>query len=132
MTMIKLGLLSTSICAACLFLAACGGGGGDSSASSQATSVQSTGAAGTSSGDSVSIKDFAYSPPALTVAKGTAVTFTNQDSTNHTATSTGQDAFDTGTIGHGQTKSVTLETPGTFSYVCSFHPFMHGSITVRP
>jgi plastocyanin len=132
MTVTKLGFLSTSICAACLFLAACGGGGGDTSTASQATSVRSTGAAETSSGDSVTIKDFAYSPPALTVAKGTALRFTNQDSTDHTATSTGQGAFDTGTIGHGQTKSVTLETPGTFSYICSFHPFMHGSITVSP
>lgn len=130
--MAKLGFLSPFACAACLFLAACGGGGGGSSAGSETTPMQSSAAAAPASGDAVTIKDFAYSPPDLTVAKGTEVTFTNQDSTNHTATSTGQGAFDTGTIGQGQTKHVSLETPGTFSYVCSFHPFMHGSITVRP
>ena len=80
-------------------------------------------------GAAVSIKNFAYAPPSLTMDKGSTVKFTNRDSTEHTATASG--AFDTGSIGEGQTKSVTLETPGTFSYVCTFHPFMHGTVTVK-
>lgn len=143
--MIKVGFLSTAIWATCLFLGACGGsGGGSSTASSsvatssetsQSTPMESSATSssgGSTSGDTVTIKDFAYSPPDLTVAKGTTVTFTNQDSTNHTATSSRSGTLDTGTIGQGQSKSVKLGTPGTFSYICSFHPFMHGSITVTP
>ncbi len=80
----------------------------------------------------MTIKDFAYAPADLTVANGTKLTFTNQDSTAHTATSTDQAGFDTGTIEKGQTKSITVEQPGTYSYVCSFHPFMHGTVTVQP
>jgi plastocyanin len=113
----------------CLLLQACGGGGNGSSADSGTAAGQS---ASNNGSHAVTIKDFAYAPASLTVATGTTVKFTNEDSTNHTATSTGQGRFDTGTIGKGQSKSVTLHTPGTFSYVCSFHPFMHGSITVSP
>lgn len=128
----KLGSISLVVGTACLFLAACGGGGGSSSSAMQTAPAQSSSVAGSGGGEAVTIKDFAYARPDLTVAEGTHVTFTNQDSTNHTATSADQGGFDTGTIAKGESKSVTLQTPGTFSYVCSFHPFMHGSITVRP
>jgi plastocyanin len=119
-------------CAAALVLAACGGGGGGTTASSGPSTTSGGSSAGQASttGDSVSIKDFAYSPPDLTVSTGTMIKFTNQDSTNHTATASGG-AFDTGTIGKGQSKVVALQSPGTFAYVCSFHPFMHGTITVK-
>ena len=127
-------LVALSVSAACLFLSACGGGGSSSSTAAQTPAqnpTTQTGAA-TSGGDAVTIKDFAYGPADLTVASGTKLTFTNDDSTSHTATSTDQGGFDTGTIEKGQTKSVTVEQPGTYSYVCSFHPFMHGTVTVRP
>jgi plastocyanin len=81
-------------------------------------------------GDAVGIKNFAYAPPSLTVSKGTAVKFTNEDTTEHTATASGG-GFDTGSIAAGKTKSVTLDSSGTFNYVCTFHPFMHGTITVK-
>jgi plastocyanin len=115
--------------AAAILLAACGGSShseGSTEAGSTASSAQSSG----EGGDAVSIRDFAYSPPNLTVSEGTTVTFTNQDSTEHTATGSGG-AFDTGSIGKGQAKSVTLQKAGTFSYVCTFHPFMHGTVTVK-
>jgi plastocyanin len=106
-------------CAAALLLGACGGSSGSDG------SMQPNG-----SGAAVTIKNFAYAPPSLTVDKGSTVKFSNGDTTEHTATASGG-AFDTGSIGEGQTKSVTLDTPGTFSYVCTFHPFMHGTLTVK-
>ena len=130
-------LLALTATAACLFLAACGGGGGGggSSTAAQVTMGQtgsSQSGAASSGGHAVTIKDFAYAPPNLTVARGTKLTFTNEDSTSHTATSPDQGGFDTGTIEKGQSKIVTVEQPGTYAYVCSFHPFMHGTVTVRP
>ena len=117
------GLIAVALVSAALAIAGCGGGGDSSGSGSTA--------AGTSKGGTaVAIKDFAYSPPSLTVAKGTTVEFTNEDSSNHTATSKPGGVFDTGTIGKGQSKSVTLDQPGTFAYFCSFHPFMQGKITV--
>jgi plastocyanin len=110
-------MLIVAACAAAVLLTACGG------------SSDSDGTTG-GGGGAVSIRDFAYAPADLNVSEGSTVQFTNEDSTEHTATAPGG-AFDTGPIGKGQTKSVTLEKPGTFSYVCSFHPFMHGTITVK-
>jgi plastocyanin len=127
------GLRLTLIAAACsaaLVLGACGGSSGsDDSTQAASGTMGSTQASGGGS-DAVSIKDFAYAPSSLTVSKGSTVKFSNGDTTEHTATASGG-AFDTGSIGEGQTKSVTLDTPGTFSYVCTFHPFMHGTVTVK-
>jgi plastocyanin len=99
-------------------------GGGDSSGSTAA-------APSSTAKSAVAIKGFEYAPPSLTVAKGATVEFTNADSTSHTATSKSSGAFDTGTIGQGQSKTVTLSEPGTYAYFCSFHPFMQGTITVE-
>jgi plastocyanin len=80
--------------------------------------------------ETVSIKDYAYAPVDLTVAKGTTVEFSNEDSTSHTATATDAGALDTGTIAPGKSKTVSFETPGTFRYFCAFHPFMKGTVPV--
>ena len=77
----------------------------------------------------MSISDYAYHPASITVAPGAKVTFTNHDQTAHTATSQRR-GFDTGTINPGHSATVTLDTPGTYTYYCQFHPFMHGTIIV--
>ena len=76
----------------------------------------------------VEIADFAFGPAEITIAAGGTVTWTNTDNQAHTATSSGN--FDTGSIGPDATASVTFDEPGTFTYICSFHPFMTGTITV--
>jgi plastocyanin len=76
----------------------------------------------------VEIADFAFGPAEITIAVGGTVTWTNTDNQAHTATSSGN--FDTGAIDPGATASVTFDEPGTFTYICSFHPFMTGTITV--
>ncbi len=79
---------------------------------------------------SVSIANFAFDPATVTVNVGDGVTWTNDDSTAHTATA-GDGAFDTGSIGAGQTATVTFDTAGTFAYVCSIHPQMAGTVIVQ-
>ncbi len=76
----------------------------------------------------VEIADFAFGPAEITIAVGGTVTWTNTDDQAHTATSSGN--FDTGSIDPDGTASVTFDEPGTFTYICSFHPFMTGTITV--
>lgn len=78
----------------------------------------------------VRISNYAYQPVKLTVARGTKVTFTNHDQTAHTATST-KTGFDSGTINPGQSATIIVSKPGTYTYSCQFHAFMHGTITVR-
>jgi plastocyanin len=80
---------------------------------------------------SVTIQDFAFGPSAVTVKKGTTVTWTNKDSAAHTVTETdGKDGPKSGTLETGKSYSFTYNTVGTFSYHCSIHPSMTGTVTV--
>jgi plastocyanin len=114
-----------------LALAGCGGGG--DSSSSEATPATSSGSGATPRGGAgaVTIKDYKYGPPDLTVPVGTTVKFSNQDSTPHTATSKEPGGFESGPIDSGKTGTIKLEKTGTFAYYCVFHPFMKGTITVE-
>jgi plastocyanin len=82
-------------------------------------------------GPTIIIKDVTFMAPDVTVAVGGAVTFDNQDNQAHTATGTGTGSFATDTIGPGTSKTVMFDDAGTFAYICSFHPFMKGSVTVE-
>jgi plastocyanin len=77
----------------------------------------------------VRIDNYAFVPPTLTVKVGTRVTWTNRDSTAHTATADGG-SFDTGTLGKGRSMTIQFNKPGTFSYHCAFHAFMTATIKV--
>jgi plastocyanin len=78
----------------------------------------------------IDISNFMYSPAVLTVKVGSTITVTNEDETEHTATANTEGAFDTGTLTKGQSMSFKVNKVGTFSYHCSFHAFMHGTIKV--
>ena len=97
----------------------------------EVTTVASTAAgasAPTGAGDTVDISDFMFAPAMLEVAVGSTVTWTNSHTQAHTANSAGN--FDTGAIQPGASATVTFDETGTFSYICSFHPFMTGTIAV--
>jgi len=123
---------------AVLVLAACGGSSAGSGASTPASSPTSA-IAGSSA---VSIADFAFSPPTLTVKAGTTVTWTNNDGAPHTVTSTDgpstsaqiTGAFDSGDLGQGETFSFTFDKAGTYYYDCTIHAAqasMHGVVVVQ-
>ena len=77
----------------------------------------------------VTIRNYAFAPQSLTVKVGTRLTWTNSDSTAHTATAD-QGSLDTGTITRAQSKTIDFGHPGTYAYHCAFHAFMRGTITV--
>lgn len=67
------------------------------------------------------------------VAAGTTVTWTNQDSEAHTVTSRGTESpLHSAALSPGQTYSYTFTTPGTYTYMCTIHPFMTATVTVTP
>jgi plastocyanin len=75
-----------------------------------------------------------YTPDPALVSAGTRVTWVNDDSVAHTATST-SGAFDTGQIQPGDRASINANTAGTFEYFCTNHPNMRGTLqvgTVQP
>jgi plastocyanin len=76
----------------------------------------------------VGITDFKFDPPEIRVPVGGSVVWTNNDGQQHTATSSGN--FDAGAIEPGASMTVAFPTAGTFAYICSFHPFMTGSVVV--
>jgi plastocyanin len=77
----------------------------------------------------VRIANFEFAPPDLTIRVGTRVTWTNLDGTAHTATADAG-SFDTGALQQGQSMTIQFNTPGTFTYHCSFHAFMMATIKV--
>ncbi len=84
----------------------------------------------TVSPNTVEIKNFSFNPSTLTVTKGTTVTFTNSDSSSHTVTAN-DGSFDTGNISSGASQTITFSKTGTFTYYCSVHPTMKGTIIVQ-
>jgi plastocyanin len=76
----------------------------------------------------VRMVDNAFEAKSITVEVGDEVTWTNAGAAPHTATA---DDFDSGTVAPGETFTWTAEKPGTVTYVCTFHPGMEGTITVR-
>ncbi len=84
------------------------------------------------SGNQVTYKGFAVVQKTLKVKKGTTVTWTNEDNAKHDVTPDMETAdFKTSELfGKGETYSVTFNTVGTYSYLCSPHPYMKGTIEV--
>jgi LPXTG-motif cell wall-anchored protein len=76
---------------------------------------------------SVTIKDFSFGPSSITIHPGDTVTWTNSGQAPHDATGSG---FKTPTLTPGKSASHTFSQAGTFSYICSIHPFMKGTVVV--
>ncbi|OBB67420.1 cupredoxin family copper-binding protein [Mycobacterium sp. 852014-50255_SCH5639931] len=81
------------------------------------------------SGNQVNIDGFAFAPATLTVPVGTTVTWTNRDEEPHTVAAS-DGSFHSPGMGTGATFTHTFSDAGTFDYVCSIHPMMHGSVVV--
>lgn len=108
---------------------------GCSSYPSPAAAPSTTAAAPAAStgGNTITMKNFAFNPPSLTIRPGTTVTWVNQDSATHTVVSdTGApEAFSSASLQNGGMYTYTFTAPGTYSYHCSIHPSMKGTITVQ-
>ena len=72
----------------------------------------------------------AYSPNPVRLSVGSAVTWVNTDNTAHTSTADGG-AWSSGPIAPGRSFSRTFTSTGTFTYRCTIHPGMVGSIEVQ-
>jgi plastocyanin len=70
-----------------------------------------------------------YSPNPAEVKVGEVVTWVNEDSAIHTATST-DGTFDSDILRRGQTYIFTFGTVGEYPYFCTLHPEMVGRVIV--
>ncbi|WP_369368034.1 cupredoxin family copper-binding protein [Streptomyces sp. CG4] len=81
--------------------------------------------------DTVAIKNFAFSPATLKVKAGTTVTWTNQDTDAHTVTSAGSGGpLHSPALATHATYSYQFTKPGTYTYLCTIHPFMTAKVEV--
>ena len=80
--------------------------------------------------EDVSIIDFAFMPSTLTVPVGSDVKWKNNGASFHTTTSNGG-LWNSGNIAPGGTFTTTFNTVGSFSYRCTIHLSMTGTIIVQ-
>lgn len=83
----------------------------------------------------VPIEDMAFgslmaADSVTTIVAGQTIMWTNNDSVSHTATAD-DDSWGTGTLKTGQSFVRRFDTPGTYTYHCSYHPEMTGTIIVE-
>jgi plastocyanin len=78
-----------------------------------------------------------FTPDNITIVVGVnnTVSWTNNDASIHTVTSTtvpaGAAPFDSGFLNTGATFSYTFTVPGVYEYHCTIHPWMTGFVTVK-
>lgn len=98
----------------------------DNNATTETSSNQAT------ETNNITYKGFAVVQKTVKVKKGTTVTWTNEDNARHDVTpdKETEDFKASKLFGKGETYSVTFNTVGTYSYYCSPHPYMKGTIEV--
>jgi plastocyanin len=126
------------------FVAACGGSSSASTTTptTPAATTGGTATGGTATASAVAIQNFTFTPKTLTVAPGTKVTWTNNDSTPHNIISTVSislnsattSTFTSGNLSQGQTFSFKFAKKGVYFYECSIHKAlaaMHAEVIVK-
>lgn len=116
---------ATAVVAAAMVLL----GAGACSKSDSKASTSSSGSS--SSGNSVTIKGFKFQPDTIKVKAGTEITWTNQDSKDHTVSSDGgAQKFNSGHLAKGKTYKEKFSKAGTYQYKCDIHTYMTGTVQV--
>lgn len=113
-----------------LVILACMTAGCTYTPASPATPAQTT----VPAGNVVTIKNFAFDPTSLVVKTGTVVTWTNEDTAVHIIASdaSAPAPFSSGSLRQGDVYTFTFTVAGTYTYTCTLHPTMKGTIIVQP
>lgn len=86
---------------------------------------------GSTSETKVEIKDFAFNPQTITVKSGDKITWINRDEEPHTVVSVEKQFKKSSALDTDQQFTITTGAPGTYTYFCSVHPKMTGTIVVK-
>ena len=79
----------------------------------------------------VRIANLSFGASEVRVRAGAQVRWVNGDQVQHSVTAE-DGAFDSGLIDPGRSFERVFDRPGTYSYHCTPHPFMHGRVIVEP
>lgn len=105
-------------------LAACGGGSGSTPTTPTPTPTPTP-------TSSVSLQNTAFDPSAIVVSPSTVVTFTNNDGFAHNVTFDNQAIVSIADFATGSRTTTMPATAGTYSYHCTIHAGMHGTVKVQ-
>lgn len=78
----------------------------------------------------VTIDNFTFNPPRITVKVGDTITWINQDDIPHTVRANAG-SFKSKTLDTDDRFAFTFTQPGSYDYFCSLHPHMTGHIVVE-
>jgi plastocyanin len=92
--------------------------------------MKDTGASGAGQ-NKIEIKDFAFNPQTITVKSGEKITWINRDEEPHTVVSVEKQFKKSTALDTDQEFTVVAGSPGAYSYFCSVHPKMTGTIIVK-
>jgi plastocyanin len=76
------------------------------------------------------MRNLAFVPGTVEIAAGTTVEWLNNDPLSHSVTAD-DNSFSSGLIAPGRKWRHTFTTPGTYTYHCTPHPFMKGTVVVK-
>src|ERR1700745_2266254 len=79
----------------------------------------------------IEIKDFAFNPQTITVKSGEKITWVNKDEEPHTVVIVEKQFKKSPALDTDDKYTVTMGAPGTYTYFCSVHPKMTGTIVVE-
>ncbi len=79
----------------------------------------------------ITIDNFTFTPPEITVPIGSTITWVNHDDIPHTVVS-GDRAFRSKALDTDDSYSFTFAAAGDFKYFCGLHPHMTGKVIVTP
>ena len=82
-------------------------------------------------GTRIEIKDFAFNPQTITVKSGEKITWINRDEEPHTIVSVEKQFKKSSALDTDQEFTITAGAPGTYTYYCSVHPKMTGTIVIQ-
>lgn len=128
----RMRMTATMLAAAILIAPACGKSTQDTPASSPPASTSSSAAPSSpapASAATITIDGFKYTD--VTVPAGARITVVNNDSAEHTVTSDASGGFNVEVEGKHQATFTAPTQPGTYPFHCTYHPSMHGVLTVQ-
>ena len=79
----------------------------------------------------IEIKEFHFTPQVLTVKSGEQITWINRDEEPHTIVSVEKQFKKSSALDTDQEFTIIAGAPGTYTYFCSVHPKMTGTIIVE-
>ena len=119
-------LVFVALCLTAIGAVACGGDDGDADTGGDSAA----GANGGESSVEVQTADFAFEPADVSVAAGGTIELTNEDDTKHSLTAEEAGVDEDVDAMSSTSVDVGDAAPGTYDFICKYHPDMKGTLEI--